>query len=159
MKPVTISTNVTPLEGERILSVKSDVRLRIAIVTEVLSYLLASAIALGIDFVSYIGLIRLLGMNYQLAAAVGFSLGLVTIYFLSVKFVFQARAVNNSLAEFLLFTGIGIAGLLLNSLILYMAVDKLHQAYELSKLISAGFVFCFNFSLRKLMLFNKKKEK
>ena len=43
---------------------------------EGLRYLAASALALAVDFGSYSGLIRLAGIDYMVAAPIGFLLGL-----------------------------------------------------------------------------------
>jgi putative flippase GtrA len=118
-------------------------------------YLAASALALGIDFGSYVGLIRLAGMHYLVAAPIGFALGLATIYVLSIRWVFRQRRLADRRAEFALFALIGLAGMALNQLILYIAVQLLAASPEIAKVISAGMVFCFNFVLRKLLLFTR----
>jgi putative flippase GtrA len=123
---------------------------------DAMRYFAASGVALAVDFGSYIALIRLFGYGYLTAATAGFTLGLATIYLLSIGFVFSARRVTSPVAEFILFAGIGVCGLLLNSVILYIAVEIFHCGHEVSKMISAACVFCFNFGLRKSLLFSKK---
>jgi putative flippase GtrA len=125
------------------------------IVGEGARYFAASALALGIDFGVYVGLIRLADVHYLLAAPIGFALGLATIYVLSVRWVFAHRRFADGRLEFALFALIGIAGMALNQLVLYAAVELLSISYELAKLISAGMVFCFNFAFRKLLLFTR----
>jgi putative flippase GtrA len=116
-------------------------------------YFAASALALGIDFGVYVGLIRLIDVPYLIAAPIGFALGLATIYMLSVRWVFAHRRFADGRLEFALFALIGLAGMALNQLVLYAAVDLLSISYELAKFASAGIVFCFNFASRKLLLF------
>lgn len=118
-------------------------------------YLAASALALGIDFGTYTGLIRLAGLHYLTAAPIGFALGLVTIYMLSVRWVFKARRVADWRAEFALFALIGLAGMALNQLIIYASMQLLTDSPEIAKIISAGVVFSFNFASRKLLLFTR----
>lgn len=119
-------------------------------------YLVASAVALAIDFGLYIALIRLAGVNYLIAAPLGFACGLATVYLLSVRWVFGYRRLSDRRAEFVLFALIGIAGMALNQGIIYLAVQWMPGSYEIAKLISAGMVFCFNFISRKLLLFTRK---
>ncbi len=118
-------------------------------------YLAASALALGIDFGVYSGLIRLEGVHYLVAAPVGFALGLAAIYLLSIFWVFKERRFADRRAEFALFALIGLAGMALNQLIIYAGVQVLTASPEMAKIMSAGMVFCFNFISRKLLLFTR----
>lgn len=118
-------------------------------------YLAASALALGIDFGVYSGLIRLASVHYLVAAPIGFGLGLATIYVLSVRWVFSQRRLADARAEFALFALIGLAGMALNQLVVYAGVDRLALSYELAKLASAAIVFSFNFIFRKILLFTR----
>ena len=116
-------------------------------------YFGASALALAIDFGVFIGLIRLFGVHYLVAAPIGFMLGLATIYGLSIRWVFRQRRLKDARLEFALFSALGLAGLVLNEAIVYSCVEFLAFPDWLAKIGSAGAVFCFNFISRKLMLF------
>jgi putative flippase GtrA len=118
-------------------------------------YLAASALALGVDFGAYSGLIRLAGVDYLVAAPIGFSLGLATIYLLSVRWVFSHRRMKDARAEFALFALLGLAGLAINQAVIFTGVEWLRLPPEAAKLASAGVVFCFNFGSRKLLLFTR----
>lgn len=118
-------------------------------------YFAASALALAIDFGIYVGLIRVAGVHYLIAAPLGFALGLATIYLLSIRWVFKERRLVDRRAEFALFALIGLAGMALNQGILFAAVQWLAASFEVAKIISAGMVFCFNFASRKLLLFTR----
>jgi len=122
---------------------------------EGMRYLAASAFALGVDFGAYVGLIRLASVHYLVAAPTGFMLGLVAIYVLSVRWVFAVRRFADARAEFAIFALIGVAGLGLNQAVIYAGVELLSLSPELAKVPSAGAVFCFNFGLRKLLLFTR----
>jgi len=73
-----------------------------------------------------------------------------------VRWVFRYRRVADRRAEFAVFAAIGLAGMALNQGVIYATVRLLPGAYELAKLVSACTVFCFNFALRKLLLFTRK---
>jgi putative flippase GtrA len=118
-------------------------------------YLAGSALALGIDFGAYTGLIRLAGVHYLVAAPIGFALGLSVIYLLSIHWVFKERRLAGRRAEFALFALIGLAGMALNQLIIYACVRLLAASPEIAKIVSAGMVFCFNFTARKWLLFTR----
>ncbi len=125
------------------------------IADEGVRYLAASALALALDFGVYVGLIRLAGVHYLVAAPIGFALGLATIYLLSTRWVFRERRLADRRAEFALFTLIGLVGMALNQVVLFVAVQWLAASFEFAKIISAGMVFSFNFATRKLLLFTR----
>lgn len=118
-------------------------------------YLAASALALAFDFGTYVGLIRLAGVHYLVAAPIGFALGLATIYLLSIRWVFKERRLADQRAEFALFALIGLAGMALNQIIIWASVELVAVSPEIAKIMSAGMVFCFNFIARKILLFTK----
>jgi putative flippase GtrA len=118
-------------------------------------YVTASAAALAVDFSIYAGMVRLASIDYLIAAPVGFALGLATIYLLSVRWVFGARRLADARLEFAVFASIGLAGMALNQLVIYAGVEAWALSFESAKLLSAGVVFCFNFVLRKLLLFTR----
>jgi len=122
---------------------------------EGMRYVAAAALALAVDFGAYVGLIRLASVHYLVAAPIGFTLGLVTIYVLSVRWVFAVRRLADRRVEFAVFALIGVAGLGLNQAVIYAGVELLSLSPELAKTLSAGTVFCFNFGLRKLLLFTR----
>ena len=122
---------------------------------ESLRYLAAAALALAVDFGLYSGLIRLAGMNYLVAAPIGFGLGLAVVYVLSVRWVFGHRRLANARVEFALFALVGLAGMALNQLVVYAGVERFALSYEIAKIVSAGTVFTFNFVTRKLFLFTR----
>lgn len=122
---------------------------------EGLRYFGASAAALALDFGVFMGLHRLAGVDYRLAAPIGFSLGIVLIYLLSIRWVFRERRLKDARAEFTLFVGLALVGLALNQAIIMAGMELLALPDWMSKILSAGFVFCFNFATRKFVLFTR----
>jgi putative flippase GtrA len=118
-------------------------------------YLLAAGLAFAVDFALYVGLIRLAGWHYLAAAPAGFVFGVVVVYLLSVRWVFRVRRVEDRRAEFAIFAGIGVLGVLVNEAVIYAGVEHVRLSYELAKIVSAGVVFWLNFGLRKLVLFSR----
>ena len=114
----------------------------------------------GIAFVADYGtlfcLTEFLHLHHLWSAAIAFIIGLVVNYLLSTSWVFRKHTTQNHWLEFLVFAIIGVIGLGLNELIIYIATDLCKLHYMLSKLISTGIVFFWNFFARKFILFNKK---
>ena len=120
---------------------------------EALRYLVSSFFALAVD-ASLLSIgVRGLSIAPWLAGGVAYGTGLVLIYFLSVRWVFAERAVPDRRGEFILFAVLGIIGLVLNSLTLFVTTD-LGMALPTSKAISAALGFVANFVSRKLLLFS-----
>ena len=88
-----------------------------------------------------------------LSAAAGFLVGLTLNYSLSVRWVFSQRKIANKAGEFALFAVIGIAGLGLNELIMWVLTDLMSVYYLGSKIVTTGVVYLWNFFARKLLVF------
>ena len=114
-------------------------------------YAAGSALALALD-TSLLMLALRAGLPLTVAAAIGFLAGMVVVYGVSIRFAFRARRLSNARQELLVFALIGLAGLLLTVALLRLMV-ALGLPVLLAKGVTAGVVFCFNFSLRKWLLF------
>jgi hypothetical protein len=97
-----------------------------------------------------------MGLPYPAAAALGFCFGLWIAYTTSVRFAFAQRALADKQMEFFLFALIGLLGLLITEVLLWLLVGKLGTGAHVAKLVAAGFVFLSNFTLRKLLLFRRR---
>ena len=120
---------------------------------EFLRYGAASAIALFVDFAALVLLTEFAGIHYLASAAVGFSLGIVVAYVLSVRWVFTSRRLASVPAESAIFLVIGIAGVAINHVAMFGLTESAHLPYTVSKVGSAVLVFTFNFIARKTVLF------
>jgi putative flippase GtrA len=122
-------------------------------VHQLIQYLGVAIIAFALDYGVYIGLVRS-GVSPLTAAPVGFLLGLGCSYMMSMRFVFTQRKVRRRSVEFVYFGVIGLIGLGLNELVIYLMYQVLHQAAGFSKIVAAGLVFGFNFTARRAALFS-----
>ena len=120
-------------------------------------YGLVSVIALAVDFGGMVLLVELLSIHYLVAATVSFISGLAVNYLLSRAWVFTERKYESRVKEFIIFTSIGIVGLLLNNSIMWLAVEKIGIYYIFSKIIATILVFFWNFGLRKMLVFKQVK--
>lgn len=93
------------------------------------------------------------GIYYLLSATISFILGLVVNYLLSTAWIFKKSKLSNRWTEFLIYSVIGVVGLGLNTLFLWLFTDCLHIYYMLSKIITAALVMLWNFFARKIILF------
>jgi putative flippase GtrA len=125
------------------------------LILEFLRYGLCSALALGADMAILLVLNRTLGLHYLIAAAIGFLTGLFIAYALSVRFAFRERRLGDARAEFILFASVGLLGLALTQVLLHAFVGGTGMALAPAKIVTAGFVFLFNFGARKVLLFTQ----
>lgn len=121
---------------------------------ELARYGLVSILALSIDFSTLIICTETFELHYLLSAALAFTLGVSVAYGLSITWAFKVRARSDRRQEFLIFAGIGIAGLALNEFVMWNGTELLGLHYLVSKMLSALLVFFFNFGLRKTLLFS-----
>ena len=92
-------------------------------------------------------------IHYLISTALGFILGTIINYILSIFWVFKDKKLKNKTAEFIIFSVIGAIGLLLNELFMWLFTDIAGLYYLISKIISTIIVFLFNFLTRKKFLF------
>ena len=124
-------------------------------------YLVTGGLAFVVDFGLFALCLYVFDWHYLLANLVGLVAGLVLNYTMSIVWVFTAckrTLEKQKTAEFLLFALVGIAGVGINQLLMYLMVDGICLNEMVSKMLAAVLVLMWNFGARKLLLFKKKKE-
>lgn len=116
-------------------------------------YFIVGGIAFAVDFGLIYFLTDLYNMYYLTSAALGFCAGLVVNYTLSILWVFDNRKLDSRRMEFIIFGIIGILGLGMNHGIMWFSTDIIGIHYLISKVISQGIIFVFNYGSRKILLF------
>lgn len=123
------------------------------LVLQFLRYSVVGGISFVVDYGSLYLLTEYAGLHYLWSAAIAFTLGLVCNYCLSTRWVFGESRVKNKWAEFAGFALIGIGGLGLNELIIYVCSDILGIHYMAGKIASTIIVFFWNFLARRFILY------
>ena len=119
---------------------------------ELLRYVVVSGAALAVD--TAVMLLAANFIHYLWAATLGFVLGAVTSYLLSVRWAFRHRRLAAfPKTEFAVFAVVGVAGLGLNNLVIFAAVEYAGLGLLAAKAVAAVITFTFNFGLRKWGLF------
>jgi putative flippase GtrA len=120
---------------------------------QLLRYLIVGGLAFVVDFTTLYLLHRVGGFHYLLAAALAFVLGVATNYAISILWVFGHRAVSNPLVELAVFVSLGVIGLGITELTLYLLTGLLGADVMLSKALATVITFAWNFVSRKFLLF------
>ena len=124
-----------------------------SLVGQLFRYAIVGGISFVVDYGSLWLLTEKAGLPYLWSAAIAFILGLICNYLLSTAWVFGESRIKNAWGEFLVFAIIGVIGLGLNELIMYACTDGLGFHYMLSKIVSTGIVFFWNFLARRFLVF------
>ena len=121
-------------------------------IIQFIKYFGIGLIAAIINILSLYLLSTIFKINYIIANIISFTLGLTTNYILSKKYVFINNNLNK-LLEFIIYGLIGIIGLGIDTLFLWLFTDKFKIYYMISKIISTGITFIWNFLARKILYY------
>lgn len=128
-----------------------------------LRYIFVGGIAAVVNIGALYIFTDLFHLYYLLSNIFGFILGLITNYLLSKVLVFAKEQKFNKVIEFTIYAIIGVIGLGLDTLFLWLFTSW-GLYYLLSKIISTALVFIWNFGARKVLYIiagkiNKKGKK
>jgi putative flippase GtrA len=119
-------------------------------------YFFVGGLAFVVDFGLLYFLTEFAGFYYLFSATISFTAGLCVNYIVSIKWVFsQNKGLKNKKIEFLIFSFIGIVGLLLNAIFIWFFTEKLLFYYMISKVLSTVIVYFWNFFARKYILYKR----
>lgn len=119
-------------------------------------YVLVGGMAFVVDFTALFFLTEQFGLHYLISASISFMLGLLTNYLLCIAWIFDYRALKSVAHEFFVFFLIGVAGLLLNNLLMFILTEFIDLHYLVSKAAAAAAILFFNFFFRRSLLFTER---
>jgi len=131
--------------------------LRDLISLEIVRYGAISVVAFAVDVGLLSLLTQVLGIHYLVASSCSFIAGGVVAYFLSIRFVFRYRRVQERSVEATAFVALGLAGLLVNFVMMALVVGGANAHVLVGKLAAACATFGVNFVLRKFVLFTPRE--
>ena len=87
----------------------------------------------------------------------GYVVGLIYNFIFSCRFVFEngfEKIKNNEVKSFVIFTVIGLLGLGLTELLMFLFVDLIDFHYTISKILTGIIVVFWNYLARKFIIFS-----
>jgi len=105
----------------------------------------------GLDFLIYTLLVQLVGLQYLVANCISVVAGISTSFYLNRNYNFKVK--DHTKRRFSIFLTVGLCGLVMSNLILYLCIDNLGMDKLISKLLSIVLVVFFQFLVNKYMTF------
>lgn len=120
------------------------------LINQILKFGVVGGIAFVIDYGILFLLAKVVGLNELISAAISFIISLTFNYFLSTKWVFEAK--KQTPKEVIIFVLLSVVGLGINEVLIYLGTKKLGIDVMIIKLFATAIVMVYNFITRKLIL-------
>jgi len=117
-------------------------------------YGLIGAISAGVDFLVFYMLTTILDVYYLIANIFSVSLGITISFILNRNYNFKVK--DKTPKRFLIFFSVGLGGLILSSILLYIFVDIITLDKVISKVLSIIFVVIIQFLFNTFITFKKE---
>ena len=120
---------------------------------KILSYFFVGSISAVIDislFAIFAGYFKL---PWAIVSVIAFIIATLANYFLSIRFVFKSGSKYKKQHEILGVFIISFLALLLNQMFLYLFIEKMNIHLIISKCITTGMLFLWNYYGRKKIIF------
>lgn len=105
----------------------------------------------GLDFLIYTLLVQIAGLQYIVANCISVLGGITTSFILNRNYNFKVK--DHAKRRFSIFLTVGLCGLLMSNIILYLCIDVWSMDKLISKLLSIVLVVLFQFLINKYFTF------
>ena len=105
----------------------------------------------GLDFLIYTLFVQIVGLQYIVANCISVIAGISTSFYLNRNYNFKVK--DDTKRRFSIFLTVGLCGLILSNLILYLCIDNFGMDKLTSKLLSILLVVFFQFLVNKYLTF------
>ena len=120
------------------------------LINQILKFGVVGGIAFVIDYGILFLLAKVIGLNELISAAISFIISLTFNYFLSTKWVFEAK--KQTPKEVIIFVLLSVVGLGINEVLIYLGTKKLGIDVMIVKLFATEIEKVYNLITRKLIL-------
>lgn len=121
------------------------------LLNQIIKFGLVGGTAFVIDYVLLYFCTEFLHIHYLISSIISFTVSVIFNYILSIKWIFDVKK-KQDVKDFVIFIILSVIGLGINSLIMYVMVEKFGVYYMLSKIVSTAVVMVYNFITRKIFV-------
>ena len=126
-------------------------------IKQFISYLMVGGVATLVEWVFFWLFDGLLHIQYLVATVLAIVISTFSNWLFGRLWTFKDSEKGNILAEIGKVYLASVVGLLLNMLLMWIFVDGIHLPNMLAKIIATGLVFFYNYLVRILVTYRKKK--
>jgi putative flippase GtrA len=119
-------------------------------------YCIIGAGGATLDFLIYSALVKLGGVNFQVANACGYGSGTVLSFTLNSRFNFKPR--DRMTLRFVAFCLVGLLGLAVSAEALHLLIDRCGYDKYVSKLAAIALVVLLQYNLNRIISFRRSKS-
>lgn len=109
----------------------------------------------GLDFLIFTFLVQVFELQYIISNSISVLGGITTSFILNRNYNFKIK--DKTKQRFTIFLTVGLCGLVLSNMILYICIDILNIDKILSKILSIVLVVFFQFIINKYVTFKPTK--
>lgn len=135
------------------MDIEESAKPKSTIINQLFKYFIVALLGLFVDFIILFILHDFFGVHYLFAAAAAFTVALAVNYALSSKYVFKNAKYSKTIT-FALFGVVGLVGVGILSLAMWLFTDLLGLYYLLSKCLATVIVYAWNFVGRRALYNN-----
>lgn len=114
-------------------------------------YGIFGCISAGLDFVIFTLLVKTGGLGYIISNCISVLAGIITSFLLNRSYNFKVK--NHTTRRFVIFLTVGLCGMMLSNVILWICIDKIMMDKIIAKLLSIFLVVFFQFLLNRYVTF------
>lgn len=118
---------------------------------QVIKYASTASIGGVIDYGLLVLLTEVFGLHYLISSMISLICAMIVQYLLNIRFVFETSE-EHKVRKLIVYIIMGLIGLGMNQLIIYLVVSKLKVHYILGKVAASAIIGIYNFFSRKLYL-------
>lgn len=109
-----------------------------------------------LDYASFLLMTQWIPLNYLLINTISTTFGITNNFYLNARFNFEVK--DRLLIRFFSFYSVGLVGLLISSILLYISVDLMAISPPISKLFIIFIVVVLQYTLNKRISFQKSSK-
>ena len=118
-----------------------------------LRYLVSGSIGLSVNLGLYRALVQFVHAQYLVGSVIAVSVSTIVGFLLQKYWTFEERSHERMRTQFMLYAGLSLCNLGINTLIVYLLVEYADAHYLIAQAVGAGLVACVSYVVYKRYIF------